>query len=151
MIYKWNCRILEIEDNLRHLSRFPSQTSLNFQSRECVTRASWEFISFRIWNGNERGMHYLWIHFWRAQQILFLASFIHYWINNEICCLLFGSRSYNSTFIICNSFVFFHQEVASDSFCLLINSSWLIVFILYVFSFFFFGFNIYCWTGIHFS
>ena len=29
-----------------------------------------------------------------------------------------------------------HQEVASDSFCFLINSSWLLVFILNVFSFF---------------
>jgi len=44
-----------------------------------------------------------------------------------------------------------HQEVASDSFCFLINSSWLLVFILYVFSLFFSGLNIYCWKGIHFS
>ena len=44
-----------------------------------------------------------------------------------------------------------HQEVASDSFCFLINSSWLLVFILYVFSLFFSGFNIYWWKGIHFS
>ena len=44
-----------------------------------------------------------------------------------------------------------HQEVASDSFCFLINSSWLLVFILYVFSLFFSGFNLYCWRGIHFS
>ena len=48
-------------------------------------------------------------------------------------------------------FVFWHQEVASDSFCFLINSSWLLVFILYVFSIFFLGFNLYCWKGIHFS
>jgi hypothetical protein len=44
-----------------------------------------------------------------------------------------------------------HQEVASDSFCFLINSSWLLVFILLVFSLFFSGFNLYCWKGIHFS
>ncbi len=44
-----------------------------------------------------------------------------------------------------------HLEVASDSFCFLINSSWLLVFILYVFSFIFCGFNLYCWKGIHFS
>ena len=44
-----------------------------------------------------------------------------------------------------------HLEVASDSFCFLINSSWLLVFILYVFSFFFLGFNLYCLKGIHFS
>merc|ERR1712170_135017 len=36
-------------------------------------------------------------------------------------------------------------------FCFLINSSWLLVFILYVFSLFFVGFNLYCWKGIHFS
>ena len=44
-----------------------------------------------------------------------------------------------------------HQEVASDSFCFLINSSWLLVFILYVFSLFSSGFNLYWWKGIHFS
>ena len=64
-------------------------------------------------------------------------------------------------FIICLSLSFYylyfgilfsiHQEVASDSFCFLINSSWLLVFILYVLSLFFSGFNLYCWKGIHFS
>merc|ERR1712147_61336 len=44
-----------------------------------------------------------------------------------------------------------HLEVASGSFCFLINSSWLLVFVLYVFSLFFSGFNLYCWRGIHFS
>ena len=44
-----------------------------------------------------------------------------------------------------------HQEVASDSFCFLINSSWLLAFILYVFSLFSSGFNLYWWKGIHFS
>merc|ERR1711865_516013 len=44
-----------------------------------------------------------------------------------------------------------HQEVASDSFCFLINSPWPLVFNLYVFSLFFSGFNLYCWKGIHFS
>merc|ERR1712037_823414 len=50
-----------------------------------------------------------------------------------------------------HSLVFFHQEVASGPFCFLINSSWLLVFALYVFSLFFSGFNLYCWKGIHFS
>jgi hypothetical protein len=45
----------------------------------------------------------------------------------------------------------FHQEVASDSFCFLINSFWLLTFMLYVFSLFFSGFNLYWWKGIHFS
>ena len=44
-----------------------------------------------------------------------------------------------------------HLEVASDSFCFLINSSWLLVFILYVFFMIFSSFNLYCWKGIHFS
>merc|ERR1712187_443940 len=44
-----------------------------------------------------------------------------------------------------------HLEVASGPFCFLINSSWLLVFALYVFSLFFSGFNLYCWGGIHFS
>merc|ERR1712110_706342 len=44
-----------------------------------------------------------------------------------------------------------HQEVASDSFCFLINSPWLLVFILCVFSLFLSGFNLYCWKGVHFS
>ena len=44
-----------------------------------------------------------------------------------------------------------HLEVASDSFCLLCNSSWLLVFILLVFYMIFSGFNLYCWKGIHFS
>merc|ERR1711974_201439 len=53
-----------------------------------------------------------------------------------------------------NNLVFWnsiHLEVASNSFCLLINSSWLLVFILYVFFMIFSGFNLYCWKGIHFS
>ena len=41
-----------------------------------------------------------------------------------------------------------HLEVASDSFCFLINSSWLLVFILYVFFMIFSGFNLYCWKGM---
>merc|ERR1712194_359252 len=44
-----------------------------------------------------------------------------------------------------------HLEVASDSFCFLINSPWLLVFILSYFSLFFSGFNLYCWKGLHFS
>merc|ERR1711870_57585 len=44
-----------------------------------------------------------------------------------------------------------HLEVASDPFCFIINSSWSLVFILYVFSLFFLGFNLYCLKGIHFS
>merc|ERR1711865_374161 len=42
-------------------------------------------------------------------------------------------------------------EVASGPFCLLVNSPWLLVFILYVFFLFLSGFNLYCWKGIHFS
>merc|ERR1712037_112799 len=44
-----------------------------------------------------------------------------------------------------------HQEVASGPFCLLVNSSWLLVFILNVFFFFILFFNLNCWFGIHIS
>merc|ERR1712032_1813390 len=44
-----------------------------------------------------------------------------------------------------------HQEVASGSFCFLINSSWLLVFVLNVFFFFTLFFNLNCWFGIHIS
>merc|ERR1712048_1040721 len=47
--------------------------------------------------------------------------------------------------------VFWHQEVASGPFCLLVNSSWLLIFALYLFFLFLSGFNLYCWKGIHFS
>merc|ERR1712037_376025 len=50
-----------------------------------------------------------------------------------------------------HSLVFFHQEVASGSFCFLINSSWLLVFALSYFFLFLSGFNLYCWKGLHFS
>merc|ERR1711959_856972 len=48
-------------------------------------------------------------------------------------------------------FIFWHQEVASGPFCFLVNSPWLLVFILLVFSLFISAFNLYCWKGIHFS
>merc|ERR1712039_132661 len=57
-------------------------------------------------------------------------------------------------YCLCLRLVFWksiHLEVASGPFCLLINSSWLLVFALCVFSLFFSGFNLYCWRGIHFS
>merc|ERR1712032_293709 len=44
-----------------------------------------------------------------------------------------------------------HQEVASGPFCLLVNSSWLLVFALNVFFFFILIFNLNCWFGIHIS
>merc|ERR1712107_110983 len=48
-------------------------------------------------------------------------------------------------------FSFWHQEVASGPFCLLVNSPWLLVFALYLFFLSLSGFNLYCWKGIHFS
>merc|ERR1712037_407214 len=50
-----------------------------------------------------------------------------------------------------HSLVFFHQEVASNPFCLLIKSPWLLVFALYLFFLTLSGINLYCWKGIHFS
>merc|ERR1711907_549553 len=45
--------------------------------------------------------------------------------------------------------IFCHQEVASGPFCLLVNSPWLLVFALLVFSLFISGLNLYSWKGIH--
>ena len=56
-------------------------------------------------------------------------------------------RSVSSLLCFSNSI---HQEVASDSFCFLINSSWLLVFILFLFLHAL-GLNLYWWKGIHFS
>jgi heme/copper-type cytochrome/quinol oxidase subunit 3 len=47
--------------------------------------------------------------------------------------------------------VFWHQEVASGPFCLLVNSPWLLIFALIFFFLSLSGFNLYCWKGIHFS
>merc|ERR1711918_241778 len=47
--------------------------------------------------------------------------------------------------------IFWHQEVASGPFCLLVNNPWLLVFALLIFFLFISAFNLYCWKGIHFS
>ena len=44
-----------------------------------------------------------------------------------------------------------HLDVASFPFCFLINSSWLLVFIIEIQFLFEFTFNLYCWKVIHFS
>ena len=64
---------------------------------------------------------------------------------------IIGNYALSSIPLSLQRLVFWHQEVASDSFCFLINSSWLSVFILIFFFLFFSGFNLYCWKGIHFS
>merc|ERR1712070_30765 len=65
---------------------------------------------------------------------------------------IFNVNSYSSFSLL--RLVFWksiHLEVASGPFCFLINSSWLLVFVLCVFSLSLSGFNLYCWRGIHFS
>merc|ERR1711939_1027173 len=47
--------------------------------------------------------------------------------------------------------VFWHQEVASGPFCLLVNSPWLLVFALLIFFPSLSFFNLCCWKGIYFS
>merc|ERR1711968_363551 len=54
-------------------------------------------------------------------------------------------------FIWKSRLVFWHQEVASGPFCLLVNSPWLLVFALLIFFIFISALNFYCWKGIHFS
>merc|ERR1712226_397452 len=62
-----------------------------------------------------------------------------------------GNYALSSIPLSIHSFVFFHQEVASGPFCLLVNSPWLLIFALYLFFLSLSGFNLYCWKGIHFS
>merc|ERR1711862_1090425 len=62
-----------------------------------------------------------------------------------------GNYALSSIPLSLQRLVFWHQEVASGPFCLLINSSWLLVFALYLFFLSLSGFNLYCWKGIHFS
>merc|ERR1712054_302495 len=54
-------------------------------------------------------------------------------------------------FIWKSRLVFWHQEVASGPFCLLVNSPWLLVFALLVFFLSLSFFNLCCWKGIYFS
>merc|ERR1711976_486883 len=62
-----------------------------------------------------------------------------------------GNYALSSIPLSLQRLVFWHQEVASGPFCFLINSSWLLVFALYLFFLSLSGFNLYCWKGIHFS
>merc|ERR1711912_201960 len=65
---------------------------------------------------------------------------------------IFNVNSYSSfSFLRLVFWKSIHLEVASGPLCLLVNSPWLLVFALCVFSLFFSGFNLYCWRGIHFS
>merc|ERR1711939_1267899 len=47
--------------------------------------------------------------------------------------------------------VFWHQEVASGPFCLLVNNPWLLVFALLILFLSLSFFNLCCWKGIYFS
>merc|ERR1711929_50901 len=62
-----------------------------------------------------------------------------------------GNYALSSIPLSLQRLVFWHQEVASGPFCLLVNSPWLLVFALYLFFLSLSGFNLYCWKGIHFS
>merc|ERR1712187_86578 len=66
-----------------------------------------------------------------------INSFRNMFLSNMVCRLVFWKS--------------IHLEVASGPFCLLVNSPWLLVFALCVFYLSLFGFNLYCWRGIHFS
>merc|ERR1711904_440873 len=62
-----------------------------------------------------------------------------------------GNYALSSIPLSLQRLVFWHQEVASGPFCLLVNSPWLLVFALYLFFLSLSMFNLYCWKGIHFS
>merc|ERR1712072_1156478 len=60
----------------------------------------------------------------------------------------FPTYNFHQRLVFWNSI---HLEVASGPFCLLVNSPWLLVFVLIFFFLSLSGFNLYCWKGIHFS
>ena len=77
----------------------------------------------------------------------FSLSFHNFlFFNFQIPILIFISEISAWRLVFWNSI---HMEVASDSFCFLVYSSWLLVFILYVFELFFSFINLYCWKGLH--
>ena len=69
----------------------------------------------------------------------------------NVCFLLYyvpSLKSHLSFFLLLVFWNSIHLEVASDSFCFLLYSSWLLVFILYVSKLFFLSVNLYCWKGL---
>ena len=117
----------------------------------------------RRWKGNNHESLEPLLYFLFKRGFLSIFYFLKAWLTSlKICAFFINSsflRSSLSSFFLqleisLQGLVFWnsiHLEVASDSFCFLINSSWLLVFILYVFFMIFSGFNLYCWKGIHFS
>merc|ERR1711976_802441 len=83
--------------------------------------------------------------FWRLLSFIFFIQTSCYF---QIPILIFISEISAWRLVFWNSI---HMEVASDSFCFLVYSSWLLVFVLYVFELFFSFVNLYCWKGLHFS
>ena len=119
--------------------------SFLFEYNSCSS-IIWSLISPKIWIMNGKNMNSQRISFLSVAWLLLHSSYFLY--------LYFLLPCGNCSCVTClflEGHFGIHLEVASDSFCFLINSSWLLVFILYVFSFFFLGFNLYCWKGIHFS
>ena len=123
----------EIKERIR--KRYESE---RIKIEKLLTLASIRILSFTLWK-YKSSIQYT---------VLFLLSsnFYHFLI-------LFSSLSiYNFCTLI--RLVFWnsiHLEVATDSLCFLINSSWLLVFIFTFFFLLSFTFNLYCWKGIHFS
>jgi hypothetical protein len=97
---------------------------------------------------------YLMVHTFIIQiigfQELFFSFFIWNWCCLEVRSQLVKFYNLGNQLLYLGFYNSIHQEVASDSFCFLINSSWLLVFILFLFLHAL-GLNLYCWNGIHFS
>ena len=89
------------------------------------------------------------------QQLLISSLFYRSYLRFTFVILLTYSHMISINYIFnLHTLVFWnsiHLEVASDTFCFLINSSWLLVFTFTILLFFYFMFNLYCWKGIHFS
>merc|ERR1719325_117037 len=102
--------------------------------RFLVVELHWESLIHRSLNSFSLSFH----------NFLFFNFYSHF----QIPILIIISEISAWRLVFWNSI---HMEVASDSFCFLVYSSWLLVFILYVFELFFSFINLYCWKGLHFS
>merc|ERR1711976_864513 len=83
--------------------------------------------------------------FWRLSSFIFFIQTSCYF---QIPILIFISEISAWRLVFWNSI---HMEVASGPFCFLVYSSWLLVFVLYLFELFLSFINLYCWKGLHFS
>ena len=151
---QWSWNMVKIWDGLSIISYFSAGISWGHPMFAFTISILQHFIHQPVIDRNavrnrfiEKLLVFVWDEDWKGRAYL----------RNSSARLFLSFSSSHSSFIVFISawrLVFWnsiHMEVASDSFCFLVYSSWLLVFILYVFNLFFLSLNIFCWKGFHFS